>query len=104
MKRTISLFGQESKIQYYDDIIGHKETKIEKTNEYANNILVLQPKFTTSANPLVQNNFNTKNYPIMIASINSSGDLLLTIMAKSLKSSSETMNWFGKVELFVSIA
>ena len=65
--------------------------------------MVLQPKFTTSANPLVNNVFNTKNYPIVIASINSSGDLLLTIMGKSLRSPSETMNWFGKVELFVSI-
>jgi len=97
------LFGSENKNQYYDDVISYKESRVDSENEYANNVLVLQPNFATIDNPLRSSVYNTKDYPIMIASINSNGDLVLTIMAKSLKSSSETINWFGKVELFVSI-
>ena len=103
MNDSITMFGSENKINYSDDIISYKQQRTTKTNEYANNILVLQPDFSTLDNPLQENKFNTKDYPIVIAHINSNGDLLLTIMAKKLQSSKETINWFGKVELFVSI-
>jgi hypothetical protein len=103
MNDSITMFGSENKINYSDDIISYKQQRTTKTNEYANNILVLQPDFSTLDNPLQENKFNTKDYPIVIAHINSNGDLLLTIMAKKLQSSKETINWFGKVELFVYI-
>jgi hypothetical protein len=43
------------------------------------------------------------SYPKIVSSIDTGDDLLLTIKAKSIKSASETINWFGSVEFFASI-
>ena len=64
----------------------------------ANDTLMLQPKFSTMTDPLT-----ISSYPKIVSSIDTGDDLLLTIKAKSIKSASETINWFGSVEFFASI-
>jgi len=61
-------------------------------------ILILQPKFSTITNPLA-----TNSYPKIISSINTGDNLTLTIQAKSIKSDTENIEWFGSVEFFASI-
>jgi hypothetical protein len=70
----------------------------------SNNTVILQPKFSTITNPL-----DINAYPKIVSSINSSTQgskddkLVLTIQAKSIKSTSENIEWFGSVEFFASI-
>jgi hypothetical protein len=97
------MFGSENRHQYYEDVLGNKVDQLSTTNQYSNNILVLQPNYSSLNNPIMENKVNIKEYPRITSSINSDGDLVLTIEAKSLQYSHETINWFGKVELFVSI-
>jgi len=100
------MFGSENRHQYYDDVLTRKQDTVslpDQKNQYSNNVLVLQPNYSTLKNPLKQNKFNIKHYPRVTTSINSNGDLVLTIEAKSLQYPNESIQWFGKVELFVSI-
>jgi len=96
------MFGYENRHQYYEDILNIKKSQQSTTNQYANNILILQPNYSSLSNPLL-NNFNIKDYPRVITHINSNGDLVLTIEAKRLQYTNETINWFCKSEIFVSI-
>jgi hypothetical protein len=64
----------------------------------SNNTLILQPKFSTITNPLV-----TNSYPRIISSIDTNDKLLLTFQAKSIKLTTEKIDWFGSIEFFVSI-
>ena len=100
---TPVMFGSENHHPYYEDVISNKQNSKVKINEYTNNILVLQPNFATMRNPIYQGKFNIKNYPRVTSHINSNGDLVLTIEAKSVQYSNENINWFCKTELFVSI-
>lgn len=64
-----------------------------------NNTLILQPKFSTLTNPL-----NTVNYPRINLSQNTDTDTFyLTIQAKGVQSTTETITWFGTMEIFASI-
>lgn len=70
-----------------------------------NNTLLLQPKFSTITDPL-----DISDYPKIISSINTGNtntvtddSLTLTIQAKSIKSVTEKIEWFGSVEFFASI-
>ena len=100
---TPVMFGAENHHPYYEDVISNKQNSKVKINEYTNNTLVLQPNFATMRNPIYQGKFNTKDYPRVTSHINSNGDLVLTIEAKSVQYSNENINWFCKTELFVSI-
>jgi len=100
------MFGAENRHPYYEDVIKNKiddQLFGEQFNQYLNNILVLQPNYSTLNNPISENKNNIKHYPIVTSSINNNGDLVLTIRAKSLQYSNEQIHWFGKVEIFVSI-
>jgi len=66
-----------------------------------NNTLILQPKFSTLTNAL-----DTTKYPKINLSQNfntGSDDFYLTIQAKGVQSTTETITWFGTMEIFASI-
>jgi hypothetical protein len=64
-----------------------------------NNTLILQPKFSTLTNAL-----DTTKYPRINLSQNTGSDeFYLTIQAKGVQSTTETITWFGTMEIFASI-
>ena len=64
-----------------------------------NNTLILQPKFSTLTDAL-----DTTTYPRINLSQNTGSDeFYLTIQAKGVQSTTETITWFGTMEIFASI-
>ena len=95
-------FGSENRHQTFVDPFSvlDNETCV---NNNISNILNLQPNFATMMNPIENNKTNIKGYPRLVSSIDTNGNLHLTLQAKSVEYTGEQINWFGSVEMLVTI-
>jgi len=95
-------FGSENRHQTFVDSFSvlDNETCV---NNNISNILNLQPNFATMMNPIENNKTNIKGYPRLVSSIDTNGILHLTLQAKSVEYTDEQINWFGSVEMLVTI-
>ena len=59
--------------------------------------------FKNNINEVENNKTNIKGYPRLVSSIDTNGNLHLTLQAKSVEYTDEQINWFGSVEMLVTI-